>query len=255
MGSPHQATHPSSSTGASSIQTLLFTCMQGPPGVHPSRRPTPSSSTGSSEHRHVRSWKDMTTAATPTTPDSAVNPSDHGPVVQDTSTSKGERAVPSQQMSKPAYTAAADMLGRGGKSFKGPPPGFDAQGVTDPQPAAVQTAVEPLRKAWGGLQAKSDSWQPTAVASSGASDPTAVGSSPQLQLQSLPAKPMPASRPQRYRPDEAEERFAAEQNEGGQEAKRSRTGQSPHHPHTLTPSPPNSAEEDELQVSVLSSWV
>lgn len=228
----------------------LFFLLQGSPGGHPSsRRPTPSSSTGSSELRHARSWANTATAATAataTTTDTALNQPDRSTKVEDTSTSRGEQAEPSQQMSQQmshvAPAAEAAVANGGTQSLRKPPPGF-----ADPQSAAAR----PTRDR---LQVKYEAWHPTAVASSGAPDPTAAASSPQLQQpQGLPAKPMPAGRPHRYRPDEAEVRPAAEQTEEeDQGAKRSRKGRSPHHPHTLvTPSPPGSAAEEEVQVSTL----
>lgn len=218
--------------------------LQGSPGGHPSsRRPTPSSSTGSSELRHARSWEDTATAATAATTASALNQADRSAKVEDTSTSRGEQAEPSQQISQQmshAASAAEAAVGNGNigtKSVRKPPPGFD-----DPHSAAAR----PMKDR---LQVKYEAWQPTAVASSLAPDATAAGSSPQLQ--GLPAKPMLAGRPHRYRPGEAEVRLAAEQTEEeDQGAKRSRKGRSPHHPHTLaTPSPPESAAEEEVQVS------
>lgn len=165
-----------------------------------------------------------TTAATTTTTASALNQANHGLKVEDTSTSKGEQAEVSQQMSHEVPAAEAAVMGGWGQSLKEPPPGFDVVPAADPQSAAAK----PERNK---LHVQYEAWHPTAVASSGNPDTAAVASSPQLQTQGLPAKPMPAGRPQRYRPDEAEGRSAAEQSEGDQEAKRSRTGQSPHHPH------------------------
>ena len=143
-------------------------------------------------------------------------------------------------MSHAAPAAEAVAVGDKGKSLRKAPPGFDA--LPDPQSAAIKPMGD-------RPHVKYEAREPTAVASSSVPDPTAKGGSPLLQRQGLPAKPMPAGWPQRYRPDEAEARLAAEQSEGDQEAKRSRTGQSPHHPQTLTPSPPQSAAEEELQVS------
>ncbi|KAL3146674.1 hypothetical protein ABBQ32_000902 [Trebouxia sp. C0010 RCD-2024] len=205
-------------------------------GVHTSRRPTPSSSTGSSDLRQAKSWKNTATAAT-TSPHSPNPLPDHNPRFEDTSTSREELAQPDGQMSHPAEARAAS--GGGEMALRGAPPGFDAQLESDsPQPAAVQTT----ENAWGALKVSPETVPPAAAAHPGAADPTAAASSPPLQPQRLPAKPMPASRAQRYRPDEAE-RLHAEQSDGDQEAKRSRTGQSPHHPDALTPSPPNSAAE------------
>ena len=181
-----------------------------------------------------------TTAATTTANAAAHDQTDHSPKVEDTSTSRREQADSSQQMSHAVPAAEAAAVGGGGKSLTKPPPGFDAS------PDLQSAAAKPMRDR---LHVKYEARHPTAVVSSSALWPTAGGSSPHLQLQGLLAKPLPAGRPQRYRPDEAEEELAAQQSEGDQEAKRSRTGQSPHHPHTLTPSPPESAAEEELQVS------
>ena len=216
--------------------------LQGPPGGHTGRRSTPASSTGSSDLQ-----KDTATgtaaANTTTAAAAALDQPDQSLKMEDTSTSRGEQAEPSQQMSHAvpaAEAAAAAAAVGGGKSRRKPPPGFDA--LPDPKSAVAK----PLRDR---LHVKHEVRNPTAVASSSVPDPTAVGRTPQLQPQGLPAKPMPAGRPQRHRPDEAEAQMAAEQSEGDQEAKRSRTGQSPHHSRALTPTPPKPAAEEQLQVS------
>lgn len=181
----------------------------------------------------------MATGATAATTAAALDHPDHGLKVEDTSTSRLEQAESSQQMSHAVPAAEAAAMSGGRKNLRKTPPGFDAS------PDLQSAAVKPMRDR---PHVKYEACHPSAVASSSAPS-TAVGSSSQLQSQHLPTKPMPAGRPQRYRPDEAEAQLAAEQSEGDQEAKRSRTGQSPHHPHPLTPSPPESAAEEELQVS------
>lgn len=223
----------------------LFHWLQGASGGHPSRRPTPSSSTGSSDLQQAKSWKDAATA-TATPPDAAPHPPhqpEQNPKFDDTSTSRDlQQQIDWQTGHCPEAGAAG---GGGGPHSKRPPPGFVAQLQSGCQPAAAQ----PTQTAWDGPQPNSEAVQPTSAAHTRAADPTAVASSPQLQASSLPAKPMLAVRAQRYRPDEAE-RFCAEQREGDQEAKRSRTGQSPHHMDTLTNNPPKSAAEGEtFQVS------
>ena len=164
-------------------------------------------------------------------PDSAVNQSAPASLTEDTSASKDEIAEPEQQASQHTTQPIPEQ-----RKQKKPPPGFE-------RPAADhKPTLKPIPNAWF----KSKALQPTAAAfdpKAAPTDPTAAASTPQPGP-SLPAKPMPSGRQQRYRPDEAEQ-AEAEQN-GDQEAKRSRTGQSPHHPNSHTPELPSQEEAEQV---------
>ena len=200
---------------------------QGVPSTHLSRRPTPSSSTGSSDLRQVAALKDTSAGPATSSPDSAVNQPRIDCGSRDTSASRGKQVESSQQMTEQMSQAAPTPAATAGlgekKGSRGLPPGFE-QPMVESTPAA-NAKLNPIPNAWF----KSKGLQHTAAMP----DATAVAGT-QPQPGSLPAKPMPASRQQRYRPDEAE-RSGAEQSTGDQEAKRSRTGQSPHHPTAITP--------------------
>lgn len=187
-------------------------------GTHPSRRPSPSSSTGSSELHAARAKKN--TAASSATPHSAVN--QPGPAFrgQDTSTSSGQ-APPgdlSHQLSQQADAGAKAALAVR-QQRESAPPGFEklkaAAAVTS---KGAKPALLSIPSAW----LKSRALQPTAAAF----DP-AAGARQQPQAEPSAASDAPSTSQQKQTAD-MQEPFRAQLGEEDQGAKRSRTD---HHKH------------------------
>ncbi|DBA85703.1 TPA: hypothetical protein ACH3X1_005274 [Trebouxia sp. C0004] len=177
-------------------------------GTHPSRRPSPSSSTGSSELRAARAKKDI--GASSVTPDSNVNQPGPAFRVQDTSTSSGQ-AFPgdlTQQLSQPADGGAIAAVTVRQNMNKSPPPGFKKSTSNGGKPALL-----PIPSAW----LKSRASQPTAAAF----DSTA-GARQQPQAKPNAVSDAPSTGQQNHRA-EVQVLPRAQSGEKDQGAKRSRT--------------------------------
>ena len=228
---------------SNSISSYYIAYAQAQPGAHPSRQPSPSSSTGSSELRAARPKKDS--AASALSPDSAVNQPGPAFRVQDTSTSSGQ-ALPgdlSQQLSEQADGGAkAAMAVR--QKMASPPPGFEKL-----KPAAagtskgVKQALLPIPSAW----LKSRALQPTAAAF----DPTA-GARQKSQAEPSAASNTPSTGQQHQRA-EVQELPGIQSGEEDQGAKRSRTDQNMHGQRMLREDKPEEAApqlQQDLDVQV-----
>ncbi len=200
---------------SNSISSYYIAYAQAQPGAHPSRQPSPSSSTGSSELRAARAKKGS--GASALTPDSAVNQPGPAFRVQDTSTSSGPGEL-SQQLSQQADGGAKAAVAVRQK-MNSPPPGFEK-----PKAAAAVTskgakpALLPIPSAW----LKSRALQPTAAAF----DPTA-GARQQPQAEPSAASDAPSTSQQNQRA-EVQGPPRAQSGEEDQGAKRSRTDQNMH---------------------------
>ncbi len=212
-------------------------CAQAQPGAHPSRQPSPSSSTGSSELRAARAKKDS--GANALSPDSAVNQPGPAFRVQDTSTSSGQ-ALPgdlSHQLSQQADGGAKTAVAVRQKT-NSPPPGF-----AKPKAAAAvaskgaKPALLPLPSAW----LRSRALQPTAAAF----DPTA-GARQRPQAEPSAASDAPSTSQQNHRA-EVQGTPRVQSGEEDQGAKRSRTDQNMHGHRILREDTPEEEAAPQLQ--------
>ena len=211
---------------------------QAQAGAHPSRQPSPSSSTGSSELRVARARKDS--GASALIPDSAVNQPGPAFRVQDTSTSSGQ-ALPgdlSHQLSQQAdggAKAAVEVR----QKMTSPPPGFEK-----PKAAAAvaskgaKPALLPFPSAW----LKSRALQPTAAAF----DPTA-GARQRPQAEPSAASDAPSTSQQQHQRAEVQGLPRAQSGEEDQGAKRSRTDQNMHGQRILREDTPEEEAAPQLQ--------
>lgn len=228
---------------SNSISSYYIAYAQAQPGAHPSRQPSPSSSTGSSELHAARAKKDS--AASALSPDSAVNQPRLAFRIQDTSTSSGQALSGdvSQQLSQQADGGAKAAVAVRQK-MDSPPPGFEklkppAAGT----PKGAKPALLPIPSAW----LKPGALQPTAAAF----DPTA-GARQKSQAEPTAASDAPSTSQQHQRA-EVQKLPGIQSGEEDQGAKRSRTDQNMHGQRMLREDKPEEAApqlQQDLDVQV-----